>query len=168
LSSRIVIVSLIAWCSIACSKNDSVEDSDQAISGQAEGSKAALPAIQKAARVWSREQPTVDVVAAELEGVVMARTTAQAIMHYPGYRIILTTPGETVTRINFQFDDAKPSIRQLTELFGEPAPHGRGMLFKHEIKSTGQRINLLAETVSSPADESTLVKGMIIEGARIR
>ncbi len=164
---RSALFLLITLSVVACSKNETAEQQASA-SAPAQGSKAALPSIRRAVRVWGRERPTVDLVAAELEGVIMARTTAQALMHYPGYRIILTTPGEVVTRIVFQFDDAKPNIIQLTELFGKPEEVRKGMLYTHENMTTGQRINILAEPVTMPAEDVTLVKGLIIEGARTR
>lgn len=164
---RSALFLLITLSIVACSKKEAAEQQASA-SAPARGSKAALPSIQRAVRVWSRERPTVDLVAAELEGVIMARTTSQALMHYQGYRIILTTPGEVVTRIVFQFDDTKPSISQLTELFGKPEEVRKGMLYTHENVTTGQRINILAEPVTIPAEDVTLVKGLIIEGARTR
>lgn len=164
---RSALFLLITLSIVACSKKEAAEQQASA-SVPARGSKAALPSIQRAVRVWSRERPTVDLVAAELEGVIMARTTSQALMHYQGYRIILTTPGEVVTRIVFQFDDTKPSISQLTELFGKPEEVRKGMLYTHENVTTGQRINILAEPVTIPAEDVTLVKGLIIEGARTR
>ena len=165
---RSTLVFLIALCAVACSKEETAEQRQAAAGAAAKGSDDALPSIRQAVRVWRRERPTVDLVAAELEGVIMARTTAQALMHYPGYRIILTTPGEVVTRIVFQFDDAKPSISQLTELFGKPEEIRKGMLYTNENVTTGQMINILAQPVTMPAEEGTLVKGLIIEGARRR
>lgn len=161
--NRSVLFLLIALCAVACSKNDgSKQASGDTI---AKASDAALPSIRRAVRVW-RESATVDRVAAELEGTIMARTTAQALMHYPGYRIILTTPGNVVTRIVFQFDDAKPSIGQLGEMFGKPEEIPKGMLYTQENVTTGQRINILAEPVTMPAEDVTLVKRLLIEGAR--
>lgn len=166
---RSALAFLIALCVVACSKNEPAEQQQQAAPGTpTEGSEAVLRSVQRAVRVWSKERPTVDLVAAELKGVIMARTTAQAVMHYSGYRIILTTPGEVVTRIVYQFDDeAKPSILQLTDLFGEPEEiPKKGMLYTHQNVTTGQTINILAKPVTMPVEDVTLVKGLIIEGAR--
>ncbi len=165
---RTTLLFLIALCTVACSKTEAAEQQQGAAGAPAKGSDAAIPSIRRAVRVWTRERPTIDLVAAELEGVIMARTTSQALMHYPGYRIILTTPGEVVTRIVFQFDDTKPNISQLTELFGKPEEVPKGMLYKHEALATGQLINILAKPVTMPAEDGTLVKGLIIEGARVR
>jgi len=167
---RNALVLLIALCAVACSKKEAAEQRPGAdADAPSESSEAALNSVRRAMRVWSKERPTVEVVAAELEGVIMARTTAQVLMHYPGYRIILTTPGEVVTRIVFQFDDdAKPSIIQLTGLFGEPKAIQKGMLYTQQNVTTGQTINILAQPVTMPAEDVTLVKGLIIEGARTR
>jgi hypothetical protein len=116
----------------------------------------------------AQPQATVDYVAAEMEGVIMARTKSQALMHYDGYRVTLTTPGERVTRITFQLVEAKPTIEQLTGLFGEPREVRKGMLYEHVSVATGSTIVILAEPVSMPADEGSLVRRIIIEGARTR
>ena len=167
---RNVVILLIALCGVACSKKQSAEQQEEPAAGTpTERSEAALNSVRRAVRVWSKERPTVDLVAAELEGVIRARTTSQALMHYEGYRIILTTPGEVVTRIVFQFDDeAKPNILQLTDLFGEPEESPKGMLYTHQNVTTGQKINILAQPVTMPAEDVTLVKGLIIEGARVQ
>jgi hypothetical protein len=167
---RNAVILLIALGAVACSKTPSAEKQQGRAAGTpTEGSEAALKSVGRAVRVWSKERPTVDLVAAELEGVIMARTTAQALMHYDGYRIILMTPGEVVTRIVFQFDDeAKPSILQLTGLFGEPEGSPKGMLYSHQNVTTGQKINILAQPETMPVEDVTLVKGLIIEGARVQ
>jgi hypothetical protein len=110
----------------------------------------------------------VDYVAAEMEGVIMARTKSQALMHYDGYRVTLTTPGDRVTQIKFDLIEAKPTISQLTELFGTPREVRKGMLYEYESVVTGSRIAILAIPVSMPADEGSLVRQIIIEGARTR
>lgn len=167
--TRNTLVLLIALNGLACSKGQTSEQTQAESDAEAAatGSDVALPSIRRAVRVW-RQPATLDLVAAELEGVIMARTTSQAIMHYDGYRIILTTPGDLVTRIVFQFDDAKPSIGQLTELFGKPEEVRKGMLYTNENITTGQRIQILAQTVEMPAEEGTLVKRIVVEGARRR
>lgn len=164
---RSTLVFLITLSALACSKEPTAEQREAAATA-AKGSDAALPTIERAIRIWRQERPTVDLVAADLGGTIMARTTTQALMHYDGYRVILTTPGEVVTRITFQFDDAKPSIGQLTELLGKPEEVRKGMLYVDENITTGQKINVLAEPVTMPAEDATLVRGVIIEGARTR
>jgi len=166
---RIALACLFASCVLACSKGDGAEGAGSSASGAPRrGSTAAIPTIERAVRVWRQERPTVDLVAAELEGTVMAKTTAQAIMHYDGYRVILTTPGELVTRIELQFDDAKPSVGQLTDLYGKPEETKNGVLFKHERETTRQTILLFANTVTVPAEETTLIRKLLIEGERFR
>jgi hypothetical protein len=103
-----------------------------------------------------------------MEGVIMARTNSQALMHYDGYRATLTTPGDRVTQIKFELIEAKPTVKQLTGVFGEPEEVRRGMLYEHVSAATGATIVILAEPVSIPADEGSLVRRIIIEGARKR
>jgi len=110
----------------------------------------------------------VDYVAAEMEGVIKARTKSQALMHYDGYRVTLTTPGDRVTTITFNLIEAKPTLKQLTDVFGEPQEVRKGMLYEHESVTTGSTIVILAEPVSMPADEGSLVRRIVIEGARTR
>jgi hypothetical protein len=119
-------------------------------------------------RALAQPDASVEYVAAEMEGVIMARTKSQALMHYDGYRVQLTTPGNRVTRITFQLIEAKPTIKQLTALFGEPREVGKGVLYEHASAVTGANIVILAEPVSMPADEGSLVRRIVIEGARAR
>ena len=98
----------------------------------------------------------------------MARTKSQALMHYDGYRVTLTTPGERVTRITFELIEAKPAIEQMTSMFGEPREVRKGMLYQHESVATGSTIVILAEPVSMPANDASLVRRIVIEGARTR
>ena len=98
----------------------------------------------------------------------MARTNSQALMHYDGYRVTLTTPGDRVTQIKFDLIEAKPTISQLTELFGEPEAVRKGMLYRHDSVVTGAAIAILALPVAMPADEGSLVRRILIEGARTR
>jgi hypothetical protein len=98
----------------------------------------------------------------------MARTKSQAVMHYDGYRVTLTTPGDRVTQIKFDLIEAKPTIEQLTDLFGEPREVRKGMLYEHESVVTDSTIVILAEPVSMPASDRSLVRRIIIEGARTR
>jgi hypothetical protein len=87
-------------------------------------------------------------------------------MHYDGYRAILTTPGQRVTRITFDLIEAKPTIEQLTDVFGTPREVRKGMLYEHVSAAAGSTILILAEPVSMPADERSLVRRIIVEGAR--
>jgi hypothetical protein len=116
----------------------------------------------------TQPQPTVDQVAAEMEGVIMARTKSQALMHYDGYRVTLTTPGDRVTQVTFQLVEAKPSVNQLNEVFGTPREVRQGMLYEHQSAVTGSKLVILAETVSTPADEDSLVSRIVISGAHTR
>jgi hypothetical protein len=116
----------------------------------------------------AQPQASVDYVADEMEGVIKARTKSQALMHYDGYRVTLTTPGDRVTQITFQLVEAKPTIKQLTDVFGEPEESPKGMLYEYESVATGSMIVILAEPVSMPADEDSLVRRIVIEGARTR
>ncbi|MGB5812428.1 MAG: hypothetical protein WBG86_17955 [Polyangiales bacterium] len=163
---------MIVLALVGCSKNDAESSEPQSGDGSGsvvKGSDAAMPTVWEAVRVWTRQPPTIDRVAAELEGVIMARTSSQAIMHYDGYRVILTTPGDMVTRIVFQFDPGtRPTIYQFTETYGMAKEMPRGMLYTYEAPTTGQKINILARTEAMPAQESTEVLGLVIEGARVR
>jgi hypothetical protein len=59
-------------------------------------------------------------------------------------------------------------LKQLTEVFGEPQEVRKGMLYEYESVVTGSTIVILAEPVSMPADEGSLVRRIVIEGARTR
>jgi hypothetical protein len=82
--------------------------------------------------------------------------------------VTLTTPGDRVTQIKFDLVEAKPSIKQLTELFGEPEEERRGMIYNYESVVTGAAIVILAVPVSMPATEASLVRRIIVEGAHTR
>ena len=97
----------------------------------------------------------------------MARTNSQALMHYDGYRVTFTTPGDRVTRITFELIEAKPTMEQLTKVFGKPEEVGRGMLYDHS-EVTGATIRILAEPMSKPATETSLVRRILLEGAQLR
>lgn len=73
-----------------------------------------------------------------------------------------------MTRITFELIEAKPTIEQLTGVFGEPQEVRKGMLYEHTSAVTGARILILAEPVSTPAEEGSLVRRIVIEGARAR
>lgn len=132
------------------------------------GDDAAVSAVQAAARALAEPEPSVDYVAARMEGVVKARTNSQALMHFDGYRVTLTTPGDRVTRITFELLEAKPSMSQLTDVFGKPEEVGRGMLYEYHAAATGSTIRILAEPASKPATETSLARRILIEGAKIR
>ena len=53
-------------------------------------------------------------------------------------------------------------------MFGEPEEVRKGMLYEYVSAATGATIVILAEPVSMPADEGSLVGRIIIEGARKR
>lgn len=161
---RTTLASLIAIALSlsACSKD--AADNEVGRSGAvAKGSDAAIPTIEEAVRVWTQEELPIDLVAAKLQGVVMAETPAQAIMHYEGFRVLLTLSGRLVNRIEFQFDDTKPSVYQLTELFGKPKEVKKGLIYTKVLQQRVQ-VLMLAKPVSMPAEEATLVKQLLIEG----
>ena len=150
-----------------CSRDGSAEPGDS-ITAVARGNDAAMNAVQSAARALAEPEPSVDYVAAEMEGVIKARTNSQALMHYDGYRVTLTTPGSRVTRIVFELTEARPRMDQLSEVFGTPEEVGRGMLYSYYAAATGSTIRILAEPVSKPATETSLVRRILIEGAHRR
>jgi len=163
----LLIGSLLA--SAACSRGGTdapAEDEDSA--RLARGNDASIDKVRAAARALAEPGPTVDYVAAEMEGVVKARTKSQALLYYDGYRATLITPGEQVTQITFDLIDAKPTVEQLTAVFGTPEDTRKGMLYRFEAHATGATILILAEPVSMPADEGSLVHRIVIEGARTR
>jgi len=154
----------------ACSRDEAREQGadDESAGANAEGDDSALRHVRAGTRALTQPGGAVDYIAAEMEGVIMARTKSQALMHYDGYRVTLTTPGDRVTQIKFDLIEAKPTIKQLTELFGTPREVRKGMLYEYESVVTGSRIAILAVPVSMPADEGSLVRQIIIEGARTR
>jgi len=155
---------------MACSRGEAPEHGadGESAGDSARGDDAALRHVRAGTRAMTQPGAAVDYIAAELEGVIMARTKSQALMHYDGYRVTLTTPAGRVTQIKFDLVEAKPSIKQLTEMFGKPREVRKGMLYEHESVVTGARIVILAVPVSMPADEGSLVRQIIIEGARTR
>jgi len=155
---------------MACSRGEApAQGSDGESAGNsARGDDAALRHVRAGTRAMTQPGAAVDYIAAEIEGVIMARTKSQALMHYDGYRVTLTTPAGRVTQIKFDLVEAKPTIKQLTEMFGKPREVRKGMLYEHESVVTGSRIVILAIPVSMPADEGSLVRQIIIEGARTR
>lgn len=160
----------ILCASAACSRSEDgghAADGDSALQS-AKGNDASLPKVRAGARALAEPQPSVDYVAAEMKGVIKARTKSQALMHYDGYRVTLTTPGDRVTQITFQLVEAKPTVKQLTGIFGTPQEVRKGMLYEYKAAATGATILILAEPVSMPADEGSLVRRIIVEGARTR
>ncbi len=155
---------------MACSRGEAPEhgpDGEPTGAG-ARGDDGALRHVHAGTRAMTQPGAAVDYIAAEIEGVIMARTKSQAVMHYDGYRVTLTTRAGGVTQIKFDLVEAKPSIKQLTEMFGKPREVRKGMLYEHESVVTGARIVILAVPVSMPADEGSLARQIIIEGARAR
>ena len=154
----------------ACSRGDAPERAAEGDSTRAgaQGDDAAVDHVRAGARALTQPEPSVEYVAAEMEGVIMARTKNQALMHYDGYRATLTTPGNQVTRITFDLIEAKPTIEQLSSVFGEPREVRKGMLYEHVSAVTGSTVAILAEPVSMPADEGSLVRRIIIERTRRR
>jgi len=132
------------------------------------GNTAAVSAVQAAARALAEPDPSVNYVAAEMAGVIKVRTNSQALLYYDGYRATLTTPGDRVTRVVFELTEARPSIAQLTRELGEGKEVGRGMLYEHHAEATGATIRILAEPVSKPATDASLVRRIVVEGASIR
>ncbi|MEM7136579.1 MAG: hypothetical protein AAF500_08380 [Myxococcota bacterium] len=173
--TRIVLCALLcgfmAVGTTACSKGESSSESGaigEGSGGPVQGSDAAIPTIKQAVRVWMHDQPTVDLVGAELGGKITARTPSEAVMHFDGYRAILTTAGDIVVRIAFHFDTAKPTLFQLTELYGQPEEVSKGALLETEVPVTGRRVRMLARTVDLPPTESTLVEGLLLDAPRAR
>jgi hypothetical protein len=114
---------------LACSRGEAPEQGAWSESAGARGDDAAIDDVRAGMRALAQPDASVEYVAAEMEGVIMARTKSQALMHYDGYRVQLTTPGNRVTRITFQLIEAKPTIKQLTAVFGEPREVGKGVLY---------------------------------------
>jgi hypothetical protein len=56
----------------------------------------------------------------------------------------------------------------LTKVFGSPRENPKGLLYQYEFTPTDSTIEILAEPVSMPADEDSLVGRIVIEGARTR
>lgn len=161
----------IACVSTACTPNDSAEElaaSGQTAQGRSEGSDDALDTVRAAVRALAEPGATVDYVAAQMHGVIKVRKKTRALIHYDGYRATLKTLGEQVSRIAFDFVEAKPSVRQLNEMFGTPKEVRRGMLYEHTSNVNGAKLGILAEPSEKPANEDSLVRRIVIESARAR
>ena len=162
-------VGLVAGLSISlgCSKSKTEGDIDQDSFAVAKsGDDAAVPTIMAAVRALTQPDPSVDYVASEMKGVIKASTESQSLIHYDGYRATLTTPRQRVTRVIFDLVTARPTMAQLTEELGTPEEVRRGMLYSHDSAVTGASIRILAEPVEKPATEASLVRRVVIEGAR--
>jgi hypothetical protein len=147
-----------------CTRGETASNEDGSAVTSAKGDDTAVPTIRAAARALAEPDASVDYVAAQLEGVVKARTTSQALMHYDGFRVTMTTPGERVSRITFDLVERRPTVEQLSAVFGEPEEVRRGVLFEYYSEATNATIVILAETTSTPATETTPVKRAIVEG----
>ncbi len=169
--SRIRTVSWLALTlclTLACSKEGSGEARGAPGSPAARGNDTSIPVVRAAAHALAQPDSSVDFVASKMRGVIKARTNSQALIQYDGYRATLTTPGNRVTSISFDFTEAKPTIAQLTKELGTPEPVGRGMLYEYHAAATGSTIRVLAEPVSKPATDTSLVRRILVEGAPIR
>lgn len=165
-SSLLVVVCATA----ACTRGDSLEDiaQQQAERSGPGGNDAALDRVRAAVRAMANADRNIDYVAAEMEGVIKARTKSQALIYYNGYRVTYITPGDQVTQVNFDLVEAKPSLRQMTDAFGPPSEVTKGMLYEESSRSTGARVHILAEPVSMPAEDNGLVRRIIVRRARGR
>ena len=158
---------VIACAMAACTLGDSLEDIAARDSERA-GNDAALDRVRAAVRAMANPDRNLDYVAAEMEGVVKARTKSQALMYYEGYRVTFVTPADQVTQVTFELIEAKPSVRQMTKAFGTPIEVVKGLLYEQSFASTGARIQILAEPVAMPAKADDLVRRIIVRRARGR
>lgn len=161
------LVTLLGCAACSRGAGPGGEDGDSAES-IAIGDAACIDRVREAARALAEPGPTIDFVAAKMEGAIRARTKSQTLMKYDGYRATLTTPANHVTQITFDLVEAKPTIRQLSAAFGPPQQVPKGMLYRYDAHATGASILILAEPVSLPAEEGSLVHRIILEGAPTR
>ena len=122
LKHPLVLLLACALCVLtACSRDEAREQGadDESAGANAEGDDSALRHVRAGTRALTQPGGAVDYIAAEMEGVIMARTKSQALMHYDGYRVTLTTPGDRVTQIKFDLIEAKPTIKSR---FAPPPP----------------------------------------------
>ena len=166
LASSLFIVCAMA----ACTRADSLEEIAERQSERSGpgGNDAALSKVHDAVRAMAQPDRNLNYVAAEMEGVVKERTSSQAAIDYEGYRVTFVTPGDQVTQANFDLVEARPSMRQMTEAFGPPSEVAKGMLYEQSSASTGVTMQILAEPVAMPAEESSLVRRIIVRRARNR
>lgn len=153
-------------CSRGAGSGEATEDDFAAMVSR--GNDAAIGKVRAGAHALAQPEASLDYVAAQMEGVIRARTQSQALMYYDGYRVTLTTPKDRVTRITFTLIEAKPTMGQLDAVFGEPKQVNKGMLYEYDSPTTGSKLLILAEPVSTPANEGSLVRSIVIEGAPIR
>lgn len=132
------------------------------------GSAEAVERVKTAVRALAAPDAAVDYVADQMEGVIKGRTSSQALIHYEGYRVTFTTPGERVTRIRFDFVEAKPTMAQLTDAFGVPEEVARGWLYRENVRATGAGIRIFAEPVTQPATDTSQVQRILVEGEKFR
>ena len=151
-------------CAAAACSRDGKSNEDQPVIRSVRGDDTALVNIRAATRALAEPEPTVDYVAAQMEGVIKARTKTHALMHYEGYRVTLTTLSDRVTRITFDLVEAKPSIEQLTDELGTPREVPKGAIYEYASEVTGATIHVLAEPESLPAEPQSLVRRILIEG----
>ncbi|NNE19895.1 MAG: hypothetical protein HKN10_15595 [Myxococcales bacterium] len=165
-SSLLIVVCAMA----ACTRGDSLEDiAEQELERSGPGGNdAALGRVRAAARCMANPDRNINYVAAEMEGVIKARTKSQALIYYDGYRVTFITPGGQVTQVTFDLVEAKPSLQQMTAAFGPASEVAKGWLYGQTSGSTGARIHILAEPVSMPAEGNGLVRRIIVRRARGR
>ena len=105
-------------------------------------------------------------MAAEIGGIISNETKTQTMIQEDGYFIVMTAPsGDMVTMVKFNFGEARPTVGQLDATFGESEALGKGLRYDYESGSTGARILIAVEPVSSPADEGTLVRSLTAQPA---
>ena len=167
--NRLITVLALGAAIVGCSRGgDGASGTESEARVTPAGSEEAVERVQTAARALAEPNPSVDYVAAQMKGVIKGRTSSQALIHYDGYRATFTTPGDRVTRIQFDFVEAKPTMSQLTAAFGTPEEVARGLLYRHEVGATGGTIRVLAEPVSKPATETSMVRRILVEGDKFR
>ncbi len=167
-----VLFLITALAASGCSRKEpegtrSGEESEEAAE-ENEAGKAAVRMIRAGARALAQPGASVDYVAAEMKGVIDTRTKSQALMEYDGYVVIMTTPADQVTRITFNLSTAKPTIGQLTDAFGEPEEHPKGLLYLQTTEATSSTVKILAEPDALPAKDGGLVHRVTLEGKRGR
>ena len=173
MSLRPHVVFWLIWslcAGAACSRGSSSREGAEGDSAgrSAQGNDAAIRNVLAGARALAQPGAAVDYVAAEMEGVIKARTQSQVLMYYEGYRVTMTTPSDRVTQITFDLVEAKPTIEQLDQALGTPKPVRKGMLYEYDSATTKAKILILAEPVSMPAEAGSLVRRIVIEGAPTR
>jgi len=154
-----------------CSRDKPADHSSEeegSTATRTKGDDISISKVKAGARALAQPDATVDYVAAEMEGVIKARTKSQVLMHYDGYRVTMTAPGDRVTQITFELVEARPTVAQLTDAFGKPDENPKGMLYSRRTEATESTILILAEPESLPADENSLVRRITIAGKRGR